>query len=188
MKKLLPIIILVLILLFYFFAKNQKQVSPVSPVSPTPVATLPAATTSAVLGQQTKSSNCLIVDAMQDKDCTPGAVFPNVTKDDVCVSGYSSRVRNVSESEKEMVFAEYSISSRPKGAYEVDHLISLELGGSNDIANLWPEAADPRPGFHEKDKVENYLHAQVCMGAISLQQAQNEIANDWLDVYKSISQ
>ena len=33
--------------------------------------------------------------------------------------------------------------------------MSLELGGSNDIKNLWPEAALPTPGFHEKDAVED---------------------------------
>lgn len=42
-------------------------------------------------------------------------------------------------------------------------------GGSNNIANLWPEAASPKPGFHEKDQVENYLHDQVCSGAISFE-------------------
>jgi hypothetical protein len=31
---------------------------------------------------------------------------------------------------------------QPRGAYEVDHLIPLELGGDNVIANLWPEAAE----------------------------------------------
>ena len=56
----------------------------------------------------------------------------------------------------------------------------MELGGSNDIANLFPEAAEQRPGFHEKDKVENYLHAQVCSGKMSLNDAQVKIANDWL--------
>ena len=61
----------------------------------------------------------------------------------------------------------------------MDHLVPLELGGSNDIGNLWPEVAEPRPGFHEKDKVENYLHEQVCSGAISLKQAQAEIAGNW---------
>jgi len=63
--------------------------------------------------------------------------------------------------------------------------VSLELGGSNDIANLWPEAAVPKPGFHEKDKVENYLHNQVCNGSITLKQAQIEIATNWLNVYHS---
>jgi hypothetical protein len=62
----------------------------------------------------------------------------------------------------------------------VDHLISLELGGSNGIANLWPETTEPRPGYHEKDRFENYLHDQVCRGAISLSAAQRRIAEDWL--------
>jgi hypothetical protein len=84
------------------------------------------------------------------------------------------------------VYAEYSITSHFTGEYEVDHLISLELGGSNDIANLWPEAATPKPGFHEKDQVENYLHDQVCSGKVNLQQAQQEIATDWLAVYQQM--
>ena len=49
---------------------------------------------------------------------------------------------------------------------------------SNDIANLWPEAASPTPGFHQKDEVENYLHDQVCSGAMSLKDAQTEIATN----------
>lgn len=47
-------------------------------------------------------------------------------------------------------------------------------------------AAEPRPGYHEKDKVENYLHAQVCSGAVPLQEAQQEIATDWLAVYQGM--
>jgi hypothetical protein len=93
-------------------------------------------------------------------------------------------VRNVPTSEKNQVYAEYGIKTRTTGQYEVDHLVSLELGGSNDIANLWPEAASPKPGFHEKDKVENYLHDQVCSGAIPLKQAQIEIATNWLAAYQ----
>ena len=54
------------------------------------------------------------------------------------------------------------------------------------IANLWPEAAEPRPGFHQKDKVENYLHRQVCAGAMSLTDAQRQIATDWIAVWKQI--
>ena len=90
------------------------------------------------------------------------------------------------DSVKNQAYAEYGILSHATGQYEVDHLISLELGGSNDIANLWPEPADPRPGFHEKDKVENYLHDQVCNGSMSLQDAQYKIANDWFTVYKTL--
>ncbi len=137
-------------------------------------------------GPRTKTSGCVSQNALQDSACTPGAIFPDATKDKICVPGYSSSVRNVPTSEKDQVYAEYGIASHQPGEYEVDHLISLELGGSNDIANLWPEPASPTPGFHEKDQVENYLHDQVCNGTISLQQAQQEIATNWLSVYHSM--
>jgi hypothetical protein len=68
----------------------------------------------------------------------------------------------------------------------VDHLISLELGGSNDVKNLWPEPYEPSPGAKEKDKVENWLHAQVCAGRIPIAEAQREIAGDWYAVYERI--
>jgi hypothetical protein len=86
------------------------------------------------------------------------------------------------------VYREYGITRRTTGEYEIDHYLPLELGGSNDIANLWPEAADPTPGFHEKDRVENFLHDQVCGGDMSLVDAQRAIATNWLDVYQHLPQ
>ena len=139
------------------------------------------------IGQRTKTSSCVSQNALPDSSCTPGAIFADATKDQVCVPGYSKGVRDVPDSVKNQVFAEYGITSHGPGEYEVDHLISLELGGSNDIANLWPEPAEPRPGFHEKDKVENYLHQQMCNGAISMADAQYTIATDWLSVYNQMS-
>ena len=138
-------------------------------------------------GVQTKTSGCRVRGALSDSACTPGAITTMATQAKICVSGYSSSVRNVPTSEKKQVYEEYGIYSHRAGQYEVDHLVSLELGGSNDIANLWPEAASPKPGFHEKDKVENYLHDQVCSGAISLKKAQIEIATNWLAVYNTMS-
>lgn len=138
----------------------------------------------AQIGKQTKTTGCVAHDGLPDSACTPGAIFANATADQICKSGYASSVRNVPSSEKTQDYREYGITSHYSGQYEVDHLISLELGGSNDIANLWPEAASPTPGFHQKDQVENYLHAQVCSGAISLQEAQEEIATNWLAVYQ----
>jgi hypothetical protein len=159
-----------------------------APAGPTPNSPTPAQPTTPVvsneIGQRTKTSNCISLNALSDPACTPGAIFPDATKDQICTSGYSAQVRNVPQAEKDQAYAEYGILAHSPGQYEVDHLISLELGGSNDIANLWPEPAEPHPGFHEKDKVENYLHSQVCSGALSLQDAQAEIANNWLQVYQ----
>ncbi len=138
------------------------------------------------LGTRTKTSGCVSSNALPDPACTPGAILADATKDKICVAGYAGETRNVPQSEKDQVYAEYGIRTHSPGEYEVDHLISLELGGSNDIANLWPEPAEPRPGFHEKDKVENYLHQQVCSGALTLQNAQYLIANDWMAVYQNM--
>ncbi len=139
------------------------------------------------IGVRSKTAGCQAQNALPDRACTPGAVFAGVSTTQICQSGYAGSVRNVPDSEKNDVYAEYGITSRFSGEYEVDHLISLELGGSNDIANLWPEAASPKPGFHEKDQVENYLHDQVCSGKVSLSQAQQEIATDWLTVYQQMT-
>ncbi len=150
----------------------------VTPAVP-PTSTAPSTGGTGTIGQRTKTSGCASANGLPDSACTPGAIFPDATTDKICVSGYSSSVRNVPQDEKDQVYAEYGVASHEPGQYEVDHLISLELGGSNDIANLWPEPADPTPGFHEKDKVENYLHDQVCSGAMSLQEAQVAIATNW---------
>lgn len=144
--------------------------------------TQPSGTTAGI-GKRTKTSGCVTTQSLPDHACTPGAIFQNATVAQICTSGYSSSVRDVPETEKDQVYAEYGIVSHTSGEYEVDHLIPLELGGSNDIANLWPESAAPAPGFHEKDKVENYLHDQVCNGTLSLKEAQSEISHNWLDVY-----
>jgi hypothetical protein len=134
-------------------------------------------------GVQTKTSGCAARGGLPDPACTPGDIFPEATKDKICVSGYSATVRDVPTSEKNAVYAEYGITHHATGEYEVDHFVSLELGGSNDISNLWPEPAAPTPGFHQKDKVENYLHDQVCSGSLTLAEAQRQIATNWLAVY-----
>jgi hypothetical protein len=110
---------------------------------------------------------------------TPGAVL-TTDASTICAPGYASGVRDVSTATKKEVYAEYGVSyPRPLGAYEVDHFIPLEIGGSNDIKNLWLEPATPTPGFHQKDQFENFEHGQVCSGTISVAGAQSRMASDW---------
>ncbi len=137
---------------------------------------------------RTKMVNCVINGSLPDPQCTPGAVFPNVTIEQICVQGYTKTVRAVSVSLKKKVYREYGVSYPPPfGSYEADHFIPLALGGNNDIANLFPEAAEPRPGFREKDLVESYLYEQICSGNMSLSFAQRAISTNWLDVYNNLS-
>jgi len=121
--------------------------------------------------------------AMPDPMLTPGATF-GVTSEELCVAGYSAKVRNVPASLKRQVFERYKITSHKPGEYEVDHLISLELGGSNDISNLWPQPYNGPWNAHMKDRLENKLHQLVCDGVITLEEAQTAISQDWVEAYQ----
>jgi len=120
---------------------------------------------------------------LNDLRVTPGAIF-KVSVATVCRSGYATSVRNVSESERTHVYAEYGITHHSTNQYEIDHLISLELGGNNSVANLWPELNDHPHGYlNSKDILENRLHALVCSGALALHSAQTQISTDWVATY-----
>jgi len=108
-----------------------------------------------------------------------------VTSAEICRAGYARSVRHVDGKTKATVYREYGIGHHQAGAYEIDHLISLELGGSNDIRNLWPESFDTQPwNAHTKDKLENRLHRLVCDRTLSLGEAQAAIASDWIAAYR----
>lgn len=114
---------------------------------------------------------------------TPGSVYPTVTVKQLCSTGYTSTVRSVSASTKKKVFALYGID--PKlDRYEMDHLISLELGGNNDIKNLWPQSMTTQPyNAKKKDILENKLNDLVCTGKLTIKQSQDEIKLDWIGAY-----
>jgi hypothetical protein len=122
---------------------------------------------------------------LPDPLCTPGAVM---TEDLELLCHQATRTRrHVRAATHEAVFTSYGDAyPPPPGAYEVDHLIPLALGGANVIANLWPEPSEPQPGFHEKDRVEDYLHREVCAGRMDLAEAQRAIATDWPRVHRQI--
>jgi hypothetical protein len=121
---------------------------------------------------------------LPDPRLTPGDVLP-VTAQDFCVTGYSKKVRHVPAAVKRKVYEEYGITQHGKGEYEVDHLISLELGGSNSIRNLWPQSYLTQPwNARVKDVLENDLHRRICAGTIDVKTAQRMIATDWIAAYK----
>jgi 5-methylcytosine-specific restriction endonuclease McrA len=137
------------------------------------------------MGPWTKRTGCHRRGPLPDAACTPGARYSRVGKRRVCTPGYAGSVRNVPESRKRAVYAAYSSPHYNGRTGEVDHLVSLELGGSNSISNLFPEPAEPRPGSHEKDRLENRLHSEICSGEISLGRAQRVIATDWVKAYRA---
>jgi hypothetical protein len=138
---------------------------------------------SVVLAPRTRTANCR-AGVLPDRTCSPGAYDPRVTQRNVertiCSAGYTRRVRDVTQTLKDAVYREYGITHHKPRSYEIDHIVSLELGGSNSIANLYPESYAHANGARVKDALENRLHAAVCSGALSLRIAQRAIAADWL--------
>lgn len=165
-------------------SSQPTTVSTTTTIPAAAVAAANAADQSAVTIITVASPGAAVGVATQNMLLTPGALNPAVSQatiqSTICVTGYTAAVRNVTSATKSQVFAEYGITNPPSGAYEIDHLISLELGGSNDIRNLWPEPYTGADNAHDKDVWENKLHTQVCAGTITLAVAQDEIVHWWV--------
>jgi hypothetical protein len=127
-----------------------------------------------------------------DAGCTPGAINPSLTLAVLRDARFRTacvRDKTSTPTEKEKTYFAYAASKPHPNAglaqvCELDHLISLELGGSDGVDNIWPQCGpasvlhDERY-FHRKDIVENYLADQVEKGVIDLATAQRGIAADW---------
>ena len=167
----------------------SNAAGPTSAVAPTGGTSSPLA---AVATQQSSAtissaSRCSARDGLPDASCTPGVADPRVTQANIattiCKPGYSTSVRpptSVTSPIKAERMAAYGYSDAPAN-YELDHLISLELGGHpSDVKNLWPEAYGRGEwDAARKDQVENKLHDLVCAGAIPLADAQRIESTDW---------
>jgi hypothetical protein len=146
--------------------------------------------TTVLLTKRTKTSGCKL-GALSDRRCSPGAYSSKLTKAVICSPSFrTGPIRNVPDSVKHQVEVAYGLEPKPYGStLEIDHIVSLELGGSNDPANLYPEQAafpDHAPGYHVKDLLENAVHKAVCAGKIGLRTAQREIARNWELLYAKL--
>jgi hypothetical protein len=152
--------------------------------SPSVQQSSPTESTSSTASTILTVCNALDNGILPDPKCTPGAIDPSVTQDNIdstiCVPGYTKTVRppvSVTEPQKLESMKSYGFDDSPSN-YEFDHLIPLEVGGApDDMKNLWPES---HSSSYDKDAFENYLHEQVCSGKMDLNTAQSGIATNWV--------
>lgn len=117
-------------------------------------------------------------------DLTPGLATP-LTAAELCGHEGGRRTQPVSTAVRDTVFAAYGADVRRSSAYELDYLITPELGGVADVRNLWPQAfAGTEWNAYVKDELELHLHQLVCAGAVDVATAQKEMATDWIASYK----
>jgi hypothetical protein len=119
---------------------------------------------------------------LPESSLTPGAVSP-LTEGELCNGVRPSRL--VTEAVRQQVLRAYGMQRVSVDVYELDALITPELGGSTDPANLWPQRyQSPMWNARVKDELERALPEMVCSHQITLAQAQREIATDWIAAYK----
>ncbi|MGE3513460.1 MAG: hypothetical protein AB7N65_31770, partial [Vicinamibacterales bacterium] len=101
----------------------------------------------------------------------------------LCAGARPPRV--VTEDVRRQVLAGYGMQLAATESYELDALITPELGGTTDARNLWPQRyASPMWNAHVKDALEQLLAARVCGGEMRLDDAQRDLAVNWVAAYK----
>ena len=120
--------------------------------------------------------------ALPEASLTPGAVS-TLTATELCNGVRPSRF--VTEAVRRQVVRAYRIEQVSSASYELDALITPELGGSTDPANLWPQPyRSPVWNAHVKDALEQLLPELVCSQQITLAEAQRALASNWVTAYK----
>ena len=105
---------------------------------------------------------------------TPGVLCTPQDKD-FAEYRYPERIpycrRNFGTDEKKTVAAWYGVPWEEHSKYQFDHLLSLCLGGSNNLHNLWPM---PVADAEAKAKLEFQLCERLKSGSITQAQAVRE--------------
>ena len=113
---------------------------------------------------------------------TPGDTV-EATREVVCGSGDTNTSSKISITLKRQIFDRYRLKPGAIGL-NVDHLIPVNLGGSNSPKNLWPQPLSGAWNYHMKNRLERTLKKMVCKNEIELEKAQRELATDWISAYQ----
>ena len=128
-----------------------------------------------------------------DPNCTPGAINPTLTLQVLTSRAFKTgcvRDEATSAEQKRKTYDWYRIRRPANNAgkhqiCELDHFISLEIGGADTLENIWAQCGPSRRVvlskryFKQKDIVENYLAWLVKNRRMFLDEAQRGIADDW---------
>jgi hypothetical protein len=147
---------------------------------------------------------------LPDHGRTPGRSDPAVTEANyrplLCVGKNGKKLHTTDERRpstdytnqvKRQQLAQWpGYADKRLNVYEEDHLISLELGGSDgDPDNLWPEFWDTKKtpykgswGARVKDGLEHELGRRICLADddpehVSLTEARKAVSRDWVKAY-----
>lgn len=135
---------------------------------------------------------------LPDLTLSPGAMVTNVPLDKLTQRGYANviggGVRHTTQATKRRVFIKY-FGRVPDNTsdFEIDHIVSLELGGADEEANLFPQSYKTfQWNAHTKDRLENRMAALVRWeyktngteaATVLLHRLQSEILTNWTNAF-----
>jgi hypothetical protein len=118
---------------------------------------------------------------------TPGATRP-VSANELCTARRAP-ARHIPSRVRYAIVRDYGMEHVSARDYELDYLITPELGGADDRRNLWPERySSDEWNARVKDELEHLLPRLVCAGVLPLETAQRDLATDWVAAYKKYFQ
>ena len=125
---------------------------------------------------------------------------PNLTGGSVRIDGHDVNATcghskahrgSMSHARRDEILTEYGLPRGDHPDFEIDHLIPLCLGGSDDPSNLWPEprrSIEPKWNAEAKDRLERRMCDMVCTGQLDIGTAQEAFAKDWIAAYQKYYQ
>ena len=100
----------------------------------------------------------------------------------ICAADFEASVKPIAKWQRDQALERYG--KRPEDfTGDLDHLIPLSLGGSNDPDNLWPLPDNKEMGPAQKRELDAKLHQLVCDKTLKLKDAQDAIKKDWVKAY-----
>ena len=113
---------------------------------------------------------------------TPGAKS-KANEAQVCAADFEASVKPMAKWQHDQALERYG--KRPEDfTGELDHLIPLSLGGTNELDNIWPLPPNKDMGPEQKKELDAKLHSMVCDKSITLKAAQEAIKKDWVKAYQ----
>jgi hypothetical protein len=116
-----------------------------------------------------------------NRTVTPGAKG-KANETQICAADYESTVKPMAGWQRSEALSRYGKRVNDE-AIEVDHLIPLSIGGTNDPDNLWPIPDNKEYGVAAKRELDSKLRQMVCDKTLPLKTAQDAVRKDWVKAY-----
>lgn len=121
------------------------------------------------------------------------AMVRTTSVQDICTHG-TGYLRHWSRERDNSILIKYGFRPGKHPHVQIDHLVPLGIGGSDNDVNLWAQPRNYQPdaegtsvgfwGAETKDRLEFRMRDLICYQGYQPATLQREIADNWIAAYK----